>query len=302
MELGIALPTSGEHASPAAIVRIAQEAERLGYASVWTFERLLRPVGGVLMPGSDEPQQTPEVYRNVYEPLVTLSHVAAVTSRIRLGTSVIDLLLHPPVVIGRRFATLDQFSGGRVIAGVGQGWMREEFEAAGVPPGRKGAGFEEAIAALRAVWGPDPVSFDGRFYRIAPSEVNPKPVQAHVPILVGAMTPKGIERAARVADGLNPIAFSQEQLVGMAAQFREQVRAAGRDPGAVTVVARANVPVTEKPIDVDRPYLGGSPEQIAEDLAALDGKGVEHVLFANGAFVGVDTEVGLLERLATAAG
>ncbi|MFL6123682.1 TIGR03619 family F420-dependent LLM class oxidoreductase [Actinophytocola sp.] len=300
MELGIALPTSGEKASPGAIVRIAQEAERLGYAAVWTFERLLRPVDKVVFPGVAEPQETPEVYRNVYEPLETLSHVAALTSRIKLGTSVIDALLHPPVVLGRRFATLDQFSGGRVIAGLGQGWMRQEFETVGVPASRKGAGFEEVIAALRAVWGPDPVAFDGRFYTIAPSEINPKPVQSHVPILVGAMTPRGIERAARVADGLNPMVFAQDQLLGTVAMFRDSAREAGRDPDALTVVARANVPVTQKPIDDERPFLGGSPEQIAEDLAALEGKGIDQVLFANGAFVDLDTEVDLLAQLVTA--
>jgi probable F420-dependent oxidoreductase len=301
VELGIALPTSGEKASPGAIVRIAQEAERLGYAAVWTFERLLRPVDKVVMPGIAEPQQTPEVYRNVFEPLETLSHVAALTSRVKLGTSVIDALLHPPVVLGRRFATLDQLSGGRVVAGLGQGWMRQEFETVGVPASRKGAGFEEVIAALRAVWGPDPVAFDGRFYRIAPSEINPKPVQRHVPVLVGATTPKGIERAARVADGLNPMVFGQDQLLGTVAMFRDSAREAGRDPDTLTVVARANVPVTPKPIDDERPFLGGSPEQIAEDLAALEGKGIDQVLFANGAFVDLDTEVDLLAQLATAA-
>lgn len=297
MELGVALPTSGAKASVDAITRIAQEAERLGYAALWTFERLLRPVGKVVTAGGE--QELPENYRTVYEPLVTLSHVAALTSRIKLGTSVIDLPLHAPVVLARRFATLDQFSGGRVIAGIGQGWMREEFEVAGVPTSRKGAGFEEGVAAMRAAWGPDPVSFDGRFYRIAPSEINPKPVQSHVPVVVGAMTPKGIERAGRFADGLNPIAFSQDQLLGMATAFREAAKVAGRDPAGLSVFARANVPVTDKPIDTDRPYLGGSPEQIAEDLAGLEGKGVDHVLFANGAFVDVASEVDLLTRLAS---
>jgi probable F420-dependent oxidoreductase len=221
-----------------------------------------------------------------------------VTSRIKLGTSVIDALMHPPVVLARRFATLDQFSGGRVIAGLGQGWMGAEFVAAGVPASRKGAGFEEVIAALRAAWGPDPVSFDGRFYTIVPSEINPKPVQDHVPVLVGAMTPKGIERAARVADGFNPIAFSQEQLLGMVATFRDAATQAGRDPATLTVVVRANVPVTDKPIDGDRPYLGGSPEQIADDLTALNGKGIDHVMFSNDASVDLDTELDLLRRLA----
>ncbi|TCO50686.1 TIGR03619 family F420-dependent LLM class oxidoreductase [Actinocrispum wychmicini] len=302
MELGVGLPTAGAIASPDAIVRVAQEAERLGYAAVWTFERLLRPVGKVAMIGVEEPQELPEIYRSVYEPLVTLSVVAASTSRVKLGTSVIDVLMHPPVVLARRFATLDQFSGGRVIAGLGQGWMREEFETVGVPTSRKGAGFEESIAALRAAWGPDPVSFDGRFYKIAPSEINPKPVQSRVPVLVGAVTPKGIERAARIADGLNPIAFARDQLVGATTAFLNAAKEAGRDPAELTVVARANVPITDKPIDTDRPFLAGSPEQIADDLATLDGTGVDQVLFANDASVDLDTEVDLLRRLAEATG
>jgi alkanesulfonate monooxygenase SsuD/methylene tetrahydromethanopterin reductase-like flavin-dependent oxidoreductase (luciferase family) len=120
------------------------------------------------------------------------------------GTSVIDALLHPPVVLARRFATLDQFSGGRVIAGLGQGWMPQEFETANVPMRRRGAGMDEAIAVMRACWGPDPVAHEGRFYRVVPSEVNPKPVQAQLPVLLGATTPAGIQRAAQIADGLNP--------------------------------------------------------------------------------------------------
>ena len=187
MELGIGLPTAGRHASPANIARVAREAEQLGYASVWTFERLLRPLAPVSMSGGPA-RPVPSVYRLVYEPLETLAWVAAQTSRVRLGTSVVDGLLHPPVVLARRFATLDQFSGGRVVAGLGQGWMPQEFETANVPMKRMGAGIDEVVAAMRACWGPDPVSYDGRFYRIAESEVNPKPVQDRIPVLLGATT------------------------------------------------------------------------------------------------------------------
>jgi alkanesulfonate monooxygenase SsuD/methylene tetrahydromethanopterin reductase-like flavin-dependent oxidoreductase (luciferase family) len=144
MELGVALPTSGRLASPANIVRIAQEAERLGYAAVWTYERLLRPMAELPSRTGGPPERIPKTYRLVYEPLETLSYVAAVTERIRLGTSVIDALLHPPVVLARRFATLDQFSGGRVIAGVGQGWLPQEFETANVPTDRPLGGEPQA--------------------------------------------------------------------------------------------------------------------------------------------------------------
>lgn len=299
MELGVALPTSGALASPANIARVAQEAERLGYDALWTYERLLRPYAELPQPGGP-PRRIPESYRLTYEPLETLSYVAALTDRIKLGTSVVDALLHPPVVLARRFATLDQFSVGRAIAGLGQGWMPQEFETANVPMRRMGAGMDEVVAAMRACWGPDPVEFQGRFYRIAQSEVNPKPVQPTIPILIGAMSPGGVERAARIADGLNPIAFSEDALVGVAASFRAAAQAAGRDPATLTVVARANVPMTSDPLGDDRPFLGGSPRQIADDIAKLAGQGIDHVLFSNVAARELDEQIRLLDQLKAA--
>jgi len=298
MDLGISLPTSGPLATPANIVRIAQEAERLGYAAVWTYERLLRPLAEVSM-GGGPPQPVPEVYRTVYEPLETLSYVAAVTERIKLGTSVVDSLFHPPVVLARRFATLDQFSGGRVIVGVGQGWMPQEFAAANVPMKRRGAGMDDHIAAMRAVWGPDPVEYNGRFYQIPPSELNPKPAQERIPVLLGSVTPAGVRRAARIADGINPIAFTADQLLGLVKAFHEAAEAERRDPATLTVAVRANVPVTAEPLGTDRPYLGGSPREIAEDVAGLAGSGVDHVLFSNEASADLDTEIRILRDLIT---
>jgi alkanesulfonate monooxygenase SsuD/methylene tetrahydromethanopterin reductase-like flavin-dependent oxidoreductase (luciferase family) len=100
----------------------------------------------------------------VFDPVETLTYVAAHTRRVRLGTSVIDALFHVPVVLARRLATLDHFSGGRLDVGIGQGWSVDEFDTANVPWRRRGAGFEEFLAALQATWAPDPVTFAGRFY------------------------------------------------------------------------------------------------------------------------------------------
>lgn len=295
MELGIGLPTSGPLAAPANIAAVAKEAEQLGYDALWTYERLLRPVAGVDQGGTKTP--LPEDYRLVFEPLETLSYVAALTSTVRLGTSVVNALMHPPVVLARRFATLDQLSGGRAIAGFGQGWMQEEFDTVGVPKQRIGAGFDEAVEAIRACWGPDPVEHQGRYYTIAPSEVNPKPVQRRLPILMGSNSPAGIKRAARIADGLNPIAFSADALRQAVSAFREAAREQGRDAGALPVVARANVPITADPLGEDRPYLGGSPAQVAEAIAALEDSGVDQVLLSNTASADLDTELRLLAQI-----
>lgn len=128
MKLGIGLPTSAPLGSPEAIVKVADGAERIGLASLWTFERLLRPTAPV-SPGHG----IPDSYASVYDPLETLSYAAARTSRIRLGTSVLDALFHPPVVLARRIATLDRLSGGRLDIGLGQGLIPQEFATAEVP-------------------------------------------------------------------------------------------------------------------------------------------------------------------------
>jgi probable F420-dependent oxidoreductase len=297
MKLGVALPTSGPLANPANIARVAQEAEQLGYDSVWTYERLLRPTAPVSM-GGGEPQPVPETYRLTYEPLETLSYVAALTSRVKLGTSIIDALLHPAVVLAKRFATLDQLSGGRVVAGLGQGWMPQEFAAAGVPMSRIGPGMDEVVAAMRACWGPDPVAYDGKFTQIAESEINPKPVQPNVPVLLGAMTPGGVRRAARIADGLNPVAVSREMLLDLTKAFRSAAAELGRDPESVTVVARANVPLSAGPLGDGRPFLGGSPREIADDVAGLEGTGVDEVLFSTTIQDTQGRELGIADGLA----
>src|SRR5690348_13975861 len=161
MELGLALPVAGPQTSPDTIVEVAKEAERLGFAALWTFERLLRPLDKVVLWTGGEPDMVPEFYGSVYEPLETLRYVAAATQRIKLGTAVVVAPLHAPVTLARRFATLDRISGGRAVAGLGQGWQHQEFETANVPIGRKGARTEEFVTAMRAAWGPDPVAHDG---------------------------------------------------------------------------------------------------------------------------------------------
>ncbi|WP_433379071.1 TIGR03619 family F420-dependent LLM class oxidoreductase [Actinoplanes sp. CA-142083] len=276
---------------------MAQEAERLGYAALWTYERLLRPMAKIL-PGPDgDLQRIPAEYRETYEPLETLSYVAGLTERIRLGTSIVDALLHVPVVLARRYATLDQLSGGRVIAGIGQGWMPQEFATAKVPLKRRGAGFDEVVAAMRACWGPDPVSYEGRFYAIEASELNPKPVQAHLPIIMGSNSEAGQRRAARIADGVNPNAFSYEQMVASVRTFRTAAAELGRDADALPVIARANVPITADPLGDGRPYLGGSPAEIAGDVKRLDEAGVDHVLFYNVAPDGIESHLRLMAEL-----
>ena len=193
--VGIGLPVFGPHAGPEAVTTIATTAERLGFHAVSATERLLLPAG----PDWHNEAGLPDW--PVYDPIETLTWAAAHTRRIRLATGVVDSLFQPPIVLARRLATLDRLSGGRVDVGIGQGWLPEEFLAAGVPMSRRGAGFEEHLAAMRACWGPDPVSHDGPRYRLPRSKVGPKPVHGHLPVYIGGVAQPAIERAARLADG-----------------------------------------------------------------------------------------------------
>jgi probable F420-dependent oxidoreductase len=302
MEISIALPHTGKFASPETIVYAAEEAERRGYATVWVLERLLRPTNSRSVPERPSPAM-PESYANVYDPLETLAYVAAKTERIKLGTSIIDALFHVPAILARRFATLDRLSGGRVIAGLGQGYSPEEFAAANVPMSRRGAGYEEFIEAMRAAWGPDPVHFSGRFYEIPESQINPKPVQeGGPPILIAAMGKPAVERAGRLGFGLNPLAPSWEALEAAVGAFREAARAEGHDPATLPVVVRANTAVGAEVAEDGRPPLAGSPEQVAEDLKRLREMEVDELFFDMNRFsIPVEEQFQALERLRAAA-
>jgi probable F420-dependent oxidoreductase len=293
MELGIGLPTMGRNASPEAIGSVAESAERIGLAGLWTGERLLRPAEPMMIGVGTV--QLPDSNAVVYDPLETLSYVAARTTRIRLGTSVIDALFQCPIVLARRLATLDRLSAGRLLIGLGQGWMAQEFTAAGVPPKRRGAGYEEHIEAMRAVWGPDPVRFDGRFYKIPESEIGPKPVQTGGPrLLGGAGTPQGMERAVRLGLGLTTVVFTWEGLRDTMSAFRQAVEAGGRDPYSLPVVVHVNGSVTDKPVD-ERPPLTGSVEQVAGDLSQLEALRADHVFWMH--YDDADEQLEAMERL-----
>ncbi|HLZ57606.1 MAG TPA: TIGR03619 family F420-dependent LLM class oxidoreductase [Ktedonosporobacter sp.] len=295
MDIGIALPQMGQETTPAIITRVAQEAEQLAYASIWVGERLLRPRHYV--PYGNPPIPMPDYFKTIYDPLETLSYVAAKTERIKLGTSVINVFFHAPVVLGRRLATLDQFSQGRVIAGLGQGWLKDEFETANVSFQRRGNGLEDYMGALRAVWGPNPVHYEGRFYRIVESDIGPKPLKpGGPPVLFGAIAPAALERAARLADGLNPVARSWSSLEQITRAFPEMVRKAGRDPQKMPIVVRSNHPVSMQALPEPRGPLSGSLEQIREDVQRLESMGIGHVFFDLVAMP-VNEQLRLLEKL-----
>ena len=280
MRLGFNLPQIGPAAGPEAIVRVAQRAEELGYDSVWVTERLLWPVEPQTPYMGTPDGSLPEVYKTVLDPLEALTFVAGQTSRIGLGTSILDMPYYNPVMLARRLTTLDVLSGGRLRVGFGQGWSQDEFDAVGASMKGRGKRADEFISVLKAIWTTDPVEFQGEFYQVPKSIILPKPVQKpHPPIYLAAFAPSGLKRAATMANGWFPAGVPPDGLKQMIAGLKGMAQEAGRDPAELEVVVRANLEVTEQPLDGQRYICTGSPDQIKADIAATRELGVAELHF-----------------------
>src|SRR5215210_3724356 len=239
VQIGFAVPMSGSWATPANQVTVARRAEELGYASLWTFQRLLFPAD----PAGPDAARWQPVYRSVADPLVTLAFLAAHTSRIRLGVAVLNMPWFAPILLAKQTATLDAVSGGRLDIGLGIGWSSLEYAAAGAPFDRRGDRAEEFVACLKALWTDDVVDFDGEFHQVRGAIVEPKPVQSpHPPLLLGGSAEPALRRAGRRTDGW--ISSSGQDLTSIGASVRvvqDAAADAGRDPASLRFVCRGVV-------------------------------------------------------------
>jgi len=295
MLLGFCLPQNGSIAGPKALIAVAPRAEEIGFDSLWVSERLLWPLAPRTPYPASRDGRLPEQAKIQLDPLETLTFVAAHTHRIRLGTSVINLPFHNPLVLARRFATLDVLSGGRVCVGLGNGWSADEFEAAGVPERGRAKRTDEALAILKAVWTTDPVEFQGKYFRIARSLVQPKPVQTpHPPIYLAAFTPAALRRVALEADGWNPAGIPVAAMRQMFQSIRDTAAQAGRDPRGLKLVVRANLWMRDRPLSAERPVFAGDADQIAADIAATREIGADELFFEAGGLPGARSLDGLI--------
>jgi probable F420-dependent oxidoreductase len=273
MRIGFGAPVAGAWATPAYLASFAERAEDAGYASLWTFQRLLVPEGSGMEP----------VYRSVLDPMVALGYAAAGTSRIRLGVAVVNLPFVSPAYLAKQATTVDVLSGGRLDLGLGIGWMPEEFAAAGASTARRGARTEEYLAVLRTLWDDGVSSFSGEFYAIPPGRQDPRPVQRPgPPVLLGGMSRPAMERAGRLADGWITSSRADLSAIGDAISvIRAAASAAGRDPGELRIVCRGVVRAGSeaKGPDGGRRLLSGSFAQIREDTAWLGEQGVTEVFY-----------------------
>jgi probable F420-dependent oxidoreductase len=245
-----------------ALVDLAVRAEELGLDSVWTHDHVFN-VGHVLERIGGRPY---------YEPLTMLSYVAARTTRITLGTSVLVLPYHNPIRLAKTAATLDVLSGGRLILGVGVGSIEQEIAALGHAFEERGAFSDEAIAVMRALWSQEDPRFEGKWSRFSGMKFAPKPIQRPIPIVIGGISRPAIRRAARLGDGWQPLGLSPEALGDAMGVLREEARAHGRDASRIPVSITLGIapPGTRR-----RHALGTEVAEIARNVRAFADLGVD---------------------------
>ena len=240
MKLGVILPSAGPNTGADNIVATAKLAAELGFHSLWLTDHvvLAERVDAVYPYRShgrwDYPTDTPWL-----DPLLSLAWAGAAAPELELGTSVLVLPIRNPVLLAKQVASLDYLSGGRVILGVGAGWMEEEFDIIGEPYSGRGPRAEEMVALMRRYWSGEAVEFEGRHYRIpAPARMYPLPAQGSIPILWGGHSDAALRRVARCGNGWHPTQIPLEALERGLSRLRGYCEAAGRDLESLSVIVR----------------------------------------------------------------
>lgn len=269
VHIGIAFANTGELATADGAEALAAACEAHGVESVWTVEHVVVPAGyeseypysrdGRMPGGEDSP---------IPDPLTWLTWVGAHSRSLVLGTGVIILPLRNPVVLAKEVATLDNLTGGRVRLGVGVGWLREEFDAVGVPFEERGARTDEYIEAMRELWSAAEPSYSGRFVDFDRALSYPKPTRSSVPVVIGGHTPHAARRAGRLGDGFFPA--KNKDLAELIVIMRDAATAAGRDPDAIEITTGAALDAAERQRLVE---LGVSRMIIPPPSLTIDGIG-----------------------------
>jgi probable F420-dependent oxidoreductase len=249
-------------------------AESLGYDSVWVMDHLFN-TGYIKERLEDKPY---------YHPMATLSFLAATTSKVMLGTSVLVLPYHNPVELAKYAATLDQISGGRVTLGVGVGAMTEEFDALGISMRERGSLTNECIDIMKELWSNHLPKYQSKRWDFSDLYFSPKPVQPSIPVWVGGSSPGAIRRTALRGDGWHPTGVSPEGYAITKQEIIEAATAAGRDASKMTWSARVEVEVHGRPSSeraASRNTLpGGDPAKMVADIKAYQDVGVDHIVLA----------------------
>jgi probable F420-dependent oxidoreductase len=286
MDFGLHLPASSANVKPDDLVRFAQQAEALGFYCLTVADHVVVPKNiSIPYPYTVDGKYPGTGYH--LETLTTMSFLAGATRRIRFATSVMIAPYRNPIITAKMLASLDVLSNGRVIVGLGVGWMKEEFDNLGTPAfAERGRVTDEYIRAFRELWTSDNPTFNGKFCNFSNIVFLPKPVQKPaIPIWIGGHSKQAIRRAARLGDGWHPIGgvptipLEPEDVRKDIATLTEFARAAGRDPKQIRVALKGSLFDKEKKIEGRRRRFMGDAEEIASDIRDYRAAGVDTMIF-----------------------
>jgi probable F420-dependent oxidoreductase len=277
MDWGIHLPHLGRQATRRNLIEFAQHAEQLGFHSGWVSDHVAWPSTiGSRYPYSADGSFAPPADMPWLDPIGTMFFVAACTETLKLGPTVLILGYRPPVLTAKAVASLDQLSEGRVILGVGVGWMREEFEVLGMPYDHRGKRADEQLALFRTFFTDPSPRFAGEFYDVPEVGFEPKPVHRSVPIWVGGDSEAAFRRVARFGDAFHAAFQPLDTVAASWRRVRELVAAEDRDPATVRLSIRLY-------LDPERSMspgmsIAGSPAQMADTVGRWRDVGVDHIV------------------------
>ena len=278
LKIGFSLPHMGSLASAENIAKAARFGESEGFDSIWVIDRILWPAEPQTPYPPSPDGSWPEIYQTVIDPIETLTYVAGITEKIKLGTGIVDMLYQNPLLLANRFAALDNLSKGRLLLGLGLGHSKDEYDAAGVPFEKRGERADEFLSVLKKIWYDDIVEHKGKYYTIPKSVIGPKPYQKKIPTYLAGFSPKALDRViSSDANGwigipqLGLDAFKEGQ-----EQLRKAAKEHGRDPNSVEFPVLVFPEVSEKDLENRQP-MNGSIQQIAEDLKDFENLGINHV-------------------------
>lgn len=280
MDFGVHLPDAGRDPSREAIIAVAQEAERLGYASVWSSDHIAWPDPMTLeskYPYADDNSGFPPAGSAWLDCIGTLQFAAAVTERVQLGTTVLILGYRGVVQQAKAWATLDHLAQGRAIMGVGVGWMREEFEAIGMPWEDRGARADEALEVFAELFGDGLSTFKGRWTSFADVGFSPKPPRGRIPVWVGGHTAPAYRRTAAYGDAFHAAFASPAKLAAQWQAVGEACDRIGRDRSEVALTALMRLNLDGG--DVEAGEIGGSTDQMVDQLGRYRDLGTSHIAF-----------------------
>ncbi len=278
MKFGIVIPL---HRDVDALVNLelAENAEMLGFDSIWISDH-------VVLPTKYEGR-----FSNVlYDPFVLLASIAAKTKKISLGTSIIIVPYRNPIVVAKMISTIDLLSEGRIVLGVGPGWMEEEFNILGIPFNERGQRTDEYINIFKEVWEKDEPQFEGEFYSFSKIKFYPKPIQKpHPPIWIGGISKKAIERAVDQGNGWHPVWLSPDQMEKKIGYLKRIAKEQGRNLDNFVFSIRNRLRILET-TEVKKPDFSesrgkytfsfhGTTEEIIHKIRQFESIGVSHIMF-----------------------